>query len=120
MTVREGLLGLERAAWGALASDGEAAAGFYREVLADEVLMLLPGGLVIDDRTEVIDSMRGAPWSSFELADERVIELSDTSAVVVYQAIARRQGSEYQAWFSSTYIRRNGAWKLALHQQTPI
>jgi hypothetical protein len=114
------LIGLERAAWAALSSDGEAAAAFYSDVLADEVIMVLPGGLVIDDRSTVIESMRGAPWSSFELTNERVFELTDSSAVVTYQATAVREGNEYKALFNSTYVRQNGSWKLALHQQTPI
>lgn len=38
MDRHETLLDLERAAWRALSSDGDAAAEFYREVLADDVL----------------------------------------------------------------------------------
>jgi hypothetical protein len=120
VTAQNELIALERAAWEALSSDGEAAAKFYSDVLAEDVLMLLPGGLVIDDRSTVIESMRGTPWSSFEMTDERVLELTDSSAVVTYQATAVREGDEYKALFNSTYVRRNGSWKLALHQQTPI
>jgi len=120
MTRHGELLDLERAAWDALSSDGDAAATFYEGVLADDVLMLLPGGLVIDERSQVIDSMRGASWASFELTDERVLDLGETSAVVAYQAVARRDGNEYKALFNSTYVRDGDAWKLALHQQTPI
>lgn len=82
MSQHDDLLRLERAAWEALSSSGAAAATFYAEVLAGDVLMLLPGGLVLDDRTQVIDSMRGTPWTSFELSDERVVELTDDCAVV--------------------------------------
>ena len=63
MPERDELIELERRAWRALATEG-ASEPFYREVLADEVLMLLPGGMVIDDRKTVVESMRGAPWSS--------------------------------------------------------
>ncbi|MDQ1396334.1 MAG: hypothetical protein QOG64_1593, partial [Acidimicrobiaceae bacterium] len=111
---------LERSAWQALSSSGAAAAAFYERVLATRVLMLLPGGLVIDDRAEVISSMRGAPWDSFEFADERVVPLGRDSAVVVYRARARRGSTSYEALFNSTYIREDGAWRLALHQQTPV
>ena len=114
------LLELERAGWQALSAGGDEAASFYAEVLAKDVLMLLPGGMVVDDRDRVIDSMRGAPWTSFELTDERVLDLSRDSAVVAYQATARREGSEYRALFNSTYVRENDSWKLALHQQTPL
>jgi hypothetical protein len=112
------LLQLEHDAWNALSTNG-AAAHFYERVLADEVLMLLPGDMVIDDRQAVIESMNGAPWDSFQLADERVLQLTDDAAVVSYRASATRQGTDYTALFNSTYVRRNGEWKLALHQQTP-
>lgn len=120
MSAHDELIELERDAWKALATSGEAAAEFYERVLADEVLMLLPGGLVIDDRAAVIDSMRGAPWDAYELSDERVLTLGDDGAVVAYRATASRAGSDYTALFASTYVRARGAWRLALHQQTPV
>ena len=45
---------LERAGWDALSTSGAAAATFYDRVLADDVLMVLPGGLVIRSRAEAI------------------------------------------------------------------
>ncbi|MGI8575519.1 MAG: nuclear transport factor 2 family protein [Egibacteraceae bacterium] len=120
MSQHDCLLALERTAWEALSSSGDAAADYYAEVLAGKVLMLLPGGLVIDDRAKVIDSMRGAPWTSFELADERVLELTGDSAVVAYRATAQRDGGEYTALFTSTYVREGGSWRLTVHQQTPV
>jgi len=113
------VLALERAGWEALATAG-AAGPFYANVLADQVLMLLPGGMVLDDREQVVEAMGGPPWDRYELADERVLELSDDSAVVAYRATARRGATEYTALFTSTYVRRASGWKLALHQQTPI
>ena len=86
MDLNEALIERERAAWRALSTDGETAAAFFADVLADEVLMLLPGGLVIDDREQAIDAMRGGPWASFELADERTLTLGPDSAIVAYQA----------------------------------
>jgi hypothetical protein len=120
MSIRQDLLQLERDGWRALSTGGDAAADHYMEVLADEVLMLLPGALVIDDRRAVVDSMRGAPWDGVELADERVLELDDRTAVVAYRATATRVGQGYEALFNSTYVREGGAWRLALHQQTPV
>jgi hypothetical protein len=120
MGTQHDLIELERAAWQALATDGDAAAAHYEASLADDVLMLLPGGLVIDDRQQVIDSMRGAPWNHFDLTDERVLELNPDTAVVAYRATARRGDHDYEALFNSTYVRENGGWRLALHQQTPV
>ena len=64
MSDHDDLIALERSAWEALSSSGDTAAEFYERVLADEVLMLLPGGMVIDSRDDVINAMRGEPWSS--------------------------------------------------------
>ena len=114
------LLRLERVGWCALSSAGDAATAFYDSVLAKDVLMLLPGGLVIDDREKVLDSMRGAPWTSFELFDERVLDLTRDSAIVAYRATARRDGVDYRALFNSTYVRQGDSWRLKVHQQTPI
>jgi len=118
-TTRDDVLEIERAAWEALSTEG-AAAPFYADVLAREVLMLLPGGMVIDDRDQVIDSMAGAPWSAYELADEQVLDLGPDTAVVAYRGLARRGDEDYEALFNSTYVREDGEWKLALHQQTPV
>lgn len=82
--------------------------------------MVLPGGHVIDDRAVAIDSMSGTPWTSFELRDERVLELTEDSAVAVYRASARRNEVDNEALFNSTYVREAGSWRLAVHQQTPI
>jgi hypothetical protein len=111
---------LEREGWRALSTSGDAAAGFYERVLAARVLMLLPGGLVITDRRQVVDSMRGDPWSSYELSEERVLPLGDDAAVVAYRATATRDDVTYTALFNSTYVREAGEWRLAVHQQTPI
>jgi hypothetical protein len=112
-------LELERTAWRALAGDGDPAA-LYEEVLADDVLMLFPGGLVIDDRQAVIESMQGPPWDEFALSDEHVLRLGESAEVVAYRASARRGAQQYDAWCNSTYVRHNGAWHLAVHQQTPV
>lgn len=114
------LIELERAGWDALSAGGDVAVSHYDEMLAAEVLFLLPGGMVLDDRSAVVDSMGGAPWSSYELSDERVIELNEDSAVLAYRARATRNDSEYSALINSTFVRQGGRWKLALHQQTPV
>ena len=120
MTTADDLIALEHEAWEALSTSGEAAAEFYGERLARDVVMLLPGDMVIDDRAAVVESMQGAPWDAYSLGDERVVELSPDAAVVAYRGQARRGGHDDAALFSSTYRREDGAWRLAIHQQTPI
>jgi hypothetical protein len=113
------LIALEREGWDALSSDGETARAFYDRVLDARPLMLLPGGMVLDDRAVILQSMSGAPWSRYELAGERCLQLTPDSALVTYAAVAERGGTEYSALISSLYVRREHGWKLAFHQQTP-
>lgn len=120
MTTHDELIEIERAAWSALRTGGEAATAHYATSLADDVLMLLPGGLVITNRQQVVDSMGGAPWDDVEIEDEQVLDLGGSAAAVSYRATARRGDHRYEALFNSTYVRQDGDWRLALHQQTPI
>src|SRR5262249_8689732 len=92
-----GLVKLERAGWKALSAGTTEAATFYDEILDSEVLFLLPGGMVLDDRAQVLQSLGGPGWDAFELNDERVLELTPDIAVVAYRATARRAGTTYTA-----------------------
>jgi Domain of unknown function (DUF4440) len=73
-------------------------------------------------RQEAIGAMEAAPpWSNFELIEPRVVELSPDSGIVVYRVNAQRAGEEpYEAIISSTFVRGDGRWLLAFHQQSPI
>jgi hypothetical protein len=111
---------LERDGWDALSAGPEAAAGYYAHVLDDHPIMLLPGDLVITDRAAMIQAMGGQPWASYRLQDVRVLDLGEGAGAVTYAVVAQREGSpEYSALVSSVYARRDGRWRLALHQQTP-
>jgi Domain of unknown function (DUF4440) len=111
---------LERQGWRALATSGQAAAAFYRDVLDVNVAMLLPGGTMLEDRETVIRSMSGPPWSDYQLDDVRALTLTDDVSVVTYGVTAQRaRAPRYSALINSTYVRRPDGWKLAVHQQTP-
>jgi hypothetical protein len=121
MTVDEELLAQEDEGWRALSSDGAAAAAFYGRVLDDRIAMLLPGGLKIDDRDKAIEMMSGQPWDWYRIEDGRVVSLTDDVAVVLYTAAAQRGDDPvYSAQMASTWVRRDGEWRLAIHLQTPI
>jgi hypothetical protein len=113
------LTALETEGWEALSSDGETARAFYDRILDVDPVMVLPGGLVLENRHEVLASMSGAPWTSFDLEDLEARIVSDDLAIVTYRAIAERKHGEYVALMSSVYVRRADGWRLVLHQQTP-
>jgi hypothetical protein len=111
------LVDLEVDGWNALSS--ARGADYYREHLAPNALMAFPFGVL--SRDAALDTMKSAPpWSSFELEDPRVVALTPDSGVVVYSVRAEREGQEpYSAVVSSTFVRHDGEWKLAFHQQSP-
>ena len=121
MSQHDELIDLEHAAWKALSTSGDVAAEFYDEVLAKDVLMLLPGGMTIDDRATVVDSMHQADWTSFELV-RRASARPDRRLCRGGVPSDRRAtpAATTPPSFNSTYVREDGAWKLALHQQTPV
>lgn len=120
MPATDDLAEVEHEGWRALSTDGETARAYYDEVLDDEPVMLLPGGLVMSDREQLLAAMSGAPWASFRLDDLRVAEPVDGTGVVTYSVVASREGQpEYAALVASVYVRRTGGWRLVLHQQTP-
>jgi hypothetical protein len=114
-----GLIELEHQGWTALSSSGADARRFYERVLDEQIMMLLPGGLVLDDRAAAIDSMSGQPWSAYELEDMRVLQPTRDTAVVTYGVVAERDEQQYSAVMSSVYVRRQDGWKITFHQQTP-
>lgn len=93
---------------------------FYEEHFADDGAIALPIGVM--DKTSVVDAMASAqPWTGYELTDPAFIDIADDVAAVTYTATAvRDEGEPYQAVISSVYVRRNGSWKLVIHQQTPL
>ena len=114
--MRAQIEGLERAGWDALT--GPEGATFYADCMADDGLMVFPGTVM--DKAAAIDAISSAaPWSSYELSNIRVVEATPDSAVIVYQATARRGETTYEAEMTSLYARRAGRWRLVLHQQSP-
>jgi hypothetical protein len=105
---------------GALASTGVQAADFYGRILDRDPVMVLPGGVVLDSRPVMVESMSGQPWSSYQLEDMRELRPTDDVGVVTYGVTACRSGSDdYSALMSSMYVLRDDGWKLAFHQQSP-
>lgn len=114
------VLAAEQEGWVALADNPVRATAFWEQHLDDEVLLLLPGGLRIEDRDEALAAMGGPPWSSYRLDDLRALPVAEGVVVVGYAVTARREAeAPYDALVSSTWAWRPGGWRLAVHQQTP-
>lgn len=113
------LIELEQQGWRALATEGDAGRKFYASVLREDAVMLFPGGMRIEGRERILESLGAQPWETFRLEDPKVVQLTQEAAIVVYKVTAQRKGSEpYTALISSTYV-RDERWQLVFHQQTP-
>jgi hypothetical protein len=117
-TSRDEVLDLEIRGWEQLCLGGDATS-FYRDVLDDDVVMLFPGGLVLEGAAAVLPTLGTEPWHGFVVADATVRRPTTDVAVVTYRVQAHRGGPAYEALISSLYVRRAGTWRLALHQHTP-
>jgi hypothetical protein len=112
------LIALERAGWQALVEgEGEA---FYRDRITDDATLVVPG--VVMAASEWVTSIgRTRQWSGFTIDDARRVPIAPGCDAVVYRATGIRDGeAPYHALVTSVYARVDGAWKLALHQQTPV
>jgi hypothetical protein len=113
------LIDLEEQGWRALSTAGDAAKKFYASVLREDAVMLFPGGMRIEGRDRILESLGAQPWQSFRIEDQKVVMLSNDAATLIYKVTAHRKDSDpYVALISSTYARSN-VWQLVIHQQTP-
>ena len=111
------LLTLEKRGATALTSGG--AIDFYARVLSEDALLVVPG-MVIDKPTFLTAMGTEPAWTTFRIDKPRVVELTSDCAVLQYEATGTRDGqADFVACMSSTYVKRDGSWRLAFHQQTP-
>jgi hypothetical protein len=107
------LIALERALGG---GTGDA----YREHLTGDAIVVVPGAAITREQCAMaIDSTPG--WDEFEISDDRIVQPTDDTAILTYRWRSTRGDYTYEALMSSVYARQaDGAWKLVLHQQTPV
>jgi hypothetical protein len=117
VSAEEEVVALEKQFWYA-AGDAD----FYRDNLTETAIMVFPSPYGIMDRDRTIAAVEAAqPWVSLEMTEVQFVPLTETSALVAYRASARRaDGPAYNTFAASAYVKEQGAWKLAVHQQTPI
>ncbi len=112
---------LEQNGWQALATDQATARTYYDSLLAEEAVMLFPGGMLVKGKEAILASIDSQPWHSFELSEVQVIGVNEGVKVIIYKVAAQHEGNHvYEALISSTYVWREDSWKLILHQQTPF
>lgn len=112
------LMRLEHQGWASLC-DGTGA-DFYGRLMTPDAVMVLAHGLAMD-REAVIASLGDAPpWQTYDISDERLVEIDENTAAVVYTGRASRGDAHFHALMATVYTRSDGQWRLALYQQTPV
>lgn len=96
--------------------DGET----YGRHLREDAVVIVPGESL--DREGTIAAIdRAGGWDAFEITDQRAVQLGEDAALLTYRFGGARGDFHYAATLSSAYVRgRDGEWKLAFHQQTPL
>jgi hypothetical protein len=119
MSLETQLLEVEKRLW---RNDAE----LYHDHLTDEALLVFPETGVIT-RDVAVDAIRvenaeGRRWAEVDFEGVHSVRLTDEVALLTYRVTARWQheASNYSALASSVYIKRDGAWKLGFHQQSPL
>lgn len=113
MSLQDDLLKIERSFW----TGGPEA---YEDHADAKCLVVFTGMAGVMSRDDIAKSAEKGRWKDVHLKAKGLAELSDGSAVVTYEATAKRKDDKlYHALVSSGYVRRKDGWKLAFHQQTP-
>ena len=114
------LRGIEMEGWQAVSE--HRGCGFYSSRLADNGLLILPDGSVLDKWEAALSAVNGdETWASYRIEDERVAVLSADCAALTYRASAQMSGeTEYVALITSVFLHRGGDWLIALRQETPV
>jgi hypothetical protein len=119
MSLSNQLLDIEKQLW-----RNEAA--LYQFHVIEEALLAFPetGVITRSDAVEAIktENAEGRRWADVRMEAIHSVQVTGDVAVLTYRVTARweHEQSADTALASSLYVMRDGAWKLAFHQQTPV
>ena len=97
----------------------------YEASLVEEALLVFPEtgpitrGFAVDAIRQ--ENAQGRRWGGVRFDEVRAVQLTSDAALLHYRATARWDGDAdaIVVLASSVYVRRQGGWKLAFHQQSP-
>ena len=97
----------------------------YREHFSEDALFSFPetGVIDIDFAVEAIrrENLEGRHWAEVAFEDVRTLRVTDEVTLLLYRAVARwaHQPAPLTSLATTVYVRRQGRWKAAHHQQSP-
>ena len=119
MDLENELVAIERSLW---TND---AAIYESSLIEDAVLVFAETGVI--RREPALAAIRqenaeGRRWAEVQFDDVLALRLTPDAALLTYRATARwaHASSPIAVLASSVYVSREGRWKLAFHQQTPV
>jgi hypothetical protein len=115
MALEQDLLRLEKGFW----TEG---GDYYRTHVDEECLLAFTEMAGVHSNEEIAGMNPGANnWRDIDLDEKGCVQLLDDAAVITYEVNATRSNGEpYKALVSTGYVKRDGEWKMAFHQQTPL
>lgn len=97
-------------------------AEFFQRNLTDDAMCVFPGSDGVYEKDEVVAGMADhPPYVKYLVEDPRVIDAGPTAAVLTARAVVQRidDATPRSLITSSTFVLRDGEWKLAFLQWTP-
>ncbi len=113
MVLQNELLEIERGFW-------TGGPEYYRTHVDEICLLAFSGMTGIYGNAAIAKSVEGARWKDVEINPVGVVEMTAGAAILTYRALAMRDDAPYRALCSTGYVKREGGWKMAFHQQTRI
>lgn len=119
MALQKELTDIERKLW---TND----AVVYKDRLIEEAILVFPetGVITRDIAVSAIlnENAEGRRWAEVEFDAVRSLPVAHDVALLTYSVVARweHEKTKISALASSVYVKRDGIWKLAFHQQTPV
>ena len=115
MALEQDLMKLEKGFW----TEG---GDYYRDHVDDECMVAFEDMAGVHSNEEIAGMNPGAGnWLNVKMDEKGLLEVSDESAILTYEASAtRKTGESYHALCSTGYAKRDGEWKMVFHQQTPL
>jgi hypothetical protein len=119
MALEQDLKKIEEGFWYAAGAGKQGA--YYREYMAEKGIAVMPEPYPVMTKQDAINMADEvmAPWEDVRIENPRFLPLGAKSVAMVYHGKAMRNGQPYSANITSVYVKDNGSWKLALHQQSP-
>lgn len=109
------LLAIDRGFW----LEGE---DYFRAHIDDQCVLIFEQMQGVYPRDQVAASAYDPKrWRDLEISGAFAHQPAEDTAMLGYEArVTRGDGMPYHAWIGSSYVRRDGAWKLTAHQHTPL